>query len=271
MDGMMKHKLRELGFSEKEADVYLALVEIGSAVASDIARKARIKRSTTYVILDALLERGLVSVTERQGVKLYNSTPPEQLIQHLQDTAKRYANMADTAKKLLPELKASRKEQAPTPKIQLFEGVRGIKTVYEDTLSSLEDIRVHAGFQHIVADASGEQYDAGKKGTKAKQDIKVRTVFLNASDDRKRAMPNAAGLKKIMLTSREQGSISSEINIYDDRVVFISPGENFAMVAESRELAEALKKAFAPGGRDAQAKEKSAPRPHTLPGGLAPA
>ena len=255
----MKQKIRELGFSEKEADVYLTIVEIGSAVASDIAKKARIKRSTTYVILDALLERGLVSVTERQRVKLYNSTPPEQLIQHLQDTAKRYTSMADTAKKLLPALKASRKELAPAPKVQLFQGAKGIKTVYEDTLSSLEGIRVHASFMHDASEANDDD-DAHKRPT-----IRMRLVTPTAVTGGKKAVAEGKEiLRKAVFASREDTDASSEINVYDDRVVFISSAENFAVVIESKELASAFKKTFS-------APEKESAQRRPVPGGLSPA
>lgn len=50
----MKEQLEKLGFSPKEADVYLALLELGTAVVSDVAKKANINRSTTYILLDAL-------------------------------------------------------------------------------------------------------------------------------------------------------------------------------------------------------------------------
>ncbi|MEK7541394.1 MAG: helix-turn-helix domain-containing protein [Patescibacteria group bacterium] len=264
MDSTMKQKLRELGFSEKEADVYLALAEIGSAVASDIAKKARIKRSTAYVILDALLERGLVNVTERRGVKLYNSTPPEQLIQHLRSMAKRYVGLADTAKKLLPELRASRKEQAPAPKVQLFEGAKGIRTVYEDTLASLEDIRVHAAFVH---DASEAKYDAHKKPA-----VKMRLVAPDMVSGGKKAAASHRGvLRTAMAASRENADASSEINVYDGRVVCISRAEDFAVVIESRELADAFKKAFAVSAKEAKeatGNERTVARSHTVPGDL---
>ena len=127
---MLQEKLKELGFADKEVSVYLALLEIGSAVASDIAEKSGIKRSTVYVILDSLTSRGLVSVVEKRGVQLYHPAPPEQIVQYLQGMATRYAGLADTAKELLLELEASRTAQStPAPKVQLFEGSEGIKTV----------------------------------------------------------------------------------------------------------------------------------------------
>lgn len=239
---IMKEQLRELGFSEKEANVYLAIVEIGSAVASDIARHARIKRSTAYVILETLQNRGLISLTERQGVRIYNAAPPEQLIQYLQDTAKKYAAMADSAKKLVPVLKSSRKEAAPLPTVQLYEGKRGVKTVYEDTLASLEDIRVHAAFGY-VRDAAAP----GPKGS----DVKMQVVFAGGAKGKGAGVVTKGDLRKHLLASREGHGVSSEISVYDDRVAFVSAAEDFAVVIESKELADAMRKTFAASGQHA--------------------
>jgi sugar-specific transcriptional regulator TrmB len=54
----MKEKLEKLGFSSKEADVYISLLELGSAIVSDVAKKAGINRSTAYVLLESLAKKG---------------------------------------------------------------------------------------------------------------------------------------------------------------------------------------------------------------------
>lgn len=235
---MIKQKLQELGFSEKEVNVYLALLELGSGVASDIAQKAKIKRSTTYVILDLLAGRGMTSVVERRGVQVYSPAPPEQLVEYLKGMSLRYTGLADTAKKLLPELKASRKTPIPsTPKVQMFQGLEGIKTAYKDTLATLEEIRIHAGFTNMVA----QENTSGIERKHATSDIKIQTVILDTSGDHKQVAPDKEKLRKILLTSRSENGFSSEINIYDDRVVFISVTENFALIAESKEFAAMLR------------------------------
>lgn len=240
INNMLKEKLQEFGFSDKEAKVYLALVEMGSAVASDIAKKAGINRSTTYVVLDSLSGRGLISAIERRGIRTYQAASPEQLVQYLQGMAVRYTGLADRAKELLPELPSPASRAVPAPRVRFFEGEKGIKTVYEDTLSTLEQMRVHAAFAH------------GKPGTEPmhpqprKVGVKMQIVFPAKSPGRGRKTDfDQDALREIVLASRQKGGVSSEINIYDDRVVFISTAEDFALVVESRELADALRKAFA--------------------------
>ena len=200
---MIKEKLIALGLTEKEARVYLALSELGSAVVSDIAKKAEIHRSTTYVILEALAKRGLVVAVKQRGATLYRGTPPDQLVRHFEGTAKQYAGLVDAAKKLLPDLKTLQRAQKENgnkrsrPKVQLFEGAEGIRTVYEDTLSSLEHIRVHA--------PKGET-------------------------------------RKLFPVSAEQFGSTPAISVYGDKIILVSPEEKFAAVVESHELAVKLKK-----------------------------
>ena len=57
----LKNGLKELGFSEKESEVYLAMLELGPAAVQDIAKKAGVNRSTTYVMIESLKRRGLIS------------------------------------------------------------------------------------------------------------------------------------------------------------------------------------------------------------------
>jgi len=57
--------LQEQGMSEKEALIYLVTLELGSAPASTIARKANIKRVTTYAILRDLERQQIAHALEK--------------------------------------------------------------------------------------------------------------------------------------------------------------------------------------------------------------
>ena len=54
-------ELGHLGLSEKEAAVYLASLELGPAPVQDISHKAKVNRATTYVMIESLMGRGLIS------------------------------------------------------------------------------------------------------------------------------------------------------------------------------------------------------------------
>jgi hypothetical protein len=64
--------LISLGLSSKESSLYLALLELGTADVADIARKAGVKRSTAYLLLDGIHE-ALLRYRKERG----DSTKPK--------------------------------------------------------------------------------------------------------------------------------------------------------------------------------------------------
>ncbi|MBI2590251.1 TrmB family transcriptional regulator, partial [Candidatus Berkelbacteria bacterium] len=50
-------ELEELGFSENEARIYAANLELGPSTVADIARKAGVNRTTGYNILEVLVAK----------------------------------------------------------------------------------------------------------------------------------------------------------------------------------------------------------------------
>ncbi|MBI3251348.1 MAG: TrmB family transcriptional regulator, partial [Candidatus Andersenbacteria bacterium] len=53
--------LKHLGLKDKEAAVYLAALQLGPSPVQNIARRANVVRATTYVILEDLQKKGLVT------------------------------------------------------------------------------------------------------------------------------------------------------------------------------------------------------------------
>ena len=68
---MLIENLEKFGLSKKEASVYLALLGLGPSLVSDISDKAKMNRSTTYVILESLADLDLVTVFEKNKIKIY--------------------------------------------------------------------------------------------------------------------------------------------------------------------------------------------------------
>lgn len=204
----LKDKLKEFGFSDKETNVYLALIELGSSVVSAIAKKAGVNRSTAYVVLEALMKRGLVSMTERRGARLFNAASSKKLVEHLETTAKQYANLARIAKKMAPKMKLlekADKSRQLQPKVQLFEGKEGIRTVYGEMLSSLEGIRGHE-----FKKGEFKTYPATGKGFSEVPQIAVhgKKIILISPEEKFAAVVEsqelADKLKKILDSARQE-------------------------------------------------------------------
>ncbi len=129
-------KLEKTGFSDKEALVYLALLELGGAYPSKIAEYSGLNRSTVYKILLNLSIRGLVNEIEKKNKLFYQVEKPDRFIKYAENKVKQAEESLDTAKSIIPEINELHGLLGDKPKITYYEGVEGITTIYEDHLAT---------------------------------------------------------------------------------------------------------------------------------------
>ena len=121
--------LQEYGLSDNEIKIYLANLTVGNAKANEIAKKANLLRTTTYEVLKSLTSRGLASFVIKSGVKYFEATHPNKLINILEERKNRI-------KLILPELEIIRKSIREKPQVHLYEGKAGLKTILDDIINS---------------------------------------------------------------------------------------------------------------------------------------
>ena len=80
---MLYQQLVECGLTENEAKVFLAAMELGPSLASTLARKTGINRSTVYAVIQTLKHKGLLSSFEKQGITYFSPADPEVLLQNI--------------------------------------------------------------------------------------------------------------------------------------------------------------------------------------------
>src|SRR3990167_8478695 len=89
--------LQKIGLSEKESQIYTALLETGPATVSDIFRRTGIHRPLIYKALPALFEKELVSVFPKGRQKRFVAESPEKLKNLL-------AKLSSDFESMIPEL-----------------------------------------------------------------------------------------------------------------------------------------------------------------------
>ena len=67
----LAQELLAIGLSDKEADVYLAALQLGYSSVQEISQKANINRTTAYTHIKNLISRGLLNATEKNGKIFY--------------------------------------------------------------------------------------------------------------------------------------------------------------------------------------------------------
>lgn len=98
--------LKEFGFSHNTIKVYDALLHLGEATASVLAKEAQVPTSKVYIILDQLVERELCYM-EQGSKRVFKLIDPTVGFKKLQEEEKHRINMLEDISKQCGELFAS--------------------------------------------------------------------------------------------------------------------------------------------------------------------
>jgi len=125
--------LEEIGLSKKTAKVYLTLLELNSCLASSIAEKTKINRSTVYDALKELIEKGFANYVIKENRKYFSAVQPEKILELLKEKELKLKNK-------IPELKKLAKPSEEEIIVEIYKGKEGLKTILEDILKTSKDI-----------------------------------------------------------------------------------------------------------------------------------
>src|SRR3989338_1279088 len=103
--------LAELGLSEGEIKVYLALLKLSSVPVSKIKEETQMHRTTIYDFLEKLLNKGLINYVIRNNVKYYTAANPTKLFEFLKEKQ-------DHLQTILPELQKLHQFQQEETKVE---------------------------------------------------------------------------------------------------------------------------------------------------------
>lgn len=228
--------LTNIGLTKKEASVYLANLELGTALASEIAQKSNLNRVTTYDILQKLIQEGLVSSQVTNKVKTFTAIEPDLL---RLEVRKHYMDLKDA----LPEFRRIQGKSSH-PHIHYYEGLEAVKKIYSDTLSSRTEILNYADSKSIRKFWS--KYDDEYVKARVKEKIYLRGIAPLDEYGEAVAEQNESMYREIRLVKAGHYAFSNEINIYDDKVGIISFSKNtvMGMLIESEEVANTQRAIF---------------------------
>jgi sugar-specific transcriptional regulator TrmB len=237
-----KKHLINLGFGDKEAQVYLSLLELGPSTTTDIARHAKINRTTAYPILESLAKDGLINFVGETRIQKFVAENPQKVISFLENKVRQDEENLKKAQSLLPELLSvySFKQK---PKVKYYEGIDQVREAFEDTLNAKGEILAYAVGTDMF-DALGEGYFESYFKRRTEKGIRVRVIAPDDSDSRAVIKNNESELRESMLVPSDKFYFSIETNIYNNTIMMASWLEKFAVIIESAEIANFHKKMF---------------------------
>jgi sugar-specific transcriptional regulator TrmB len=223
----------QLGLTQAESKVYLALLELGSSQAGNITSKTGIHRRTVYDSIERLIEKGLVSFISQNNIKFFEAVDPKQLLEILKEKQ-------DNLKQILPELDLLHNSSKEKQETTFFRGKLGLKSVFNHQIEVGKEILVFGASVDApnILKAYFPYYDRER----VKKKISVKIVFDESvkNNDYIKSIPNA----DIKFIPKEYSSPAA-INVYGDNVAIILWSEEpIAILIKNKDIAKGYKNYF---------------------------
>ncbi|MEN9567687.1 MAG: hypothetical protein RLZZ69_2883, partial [Cyanobacteriota bacterium] len=134
------------GLSGHEAQVYLAMLQLGPSPILKIARESGVNRTTIYSIIEALRAKGLVGIEEKGLKRVFVAENPTRLERSIEE-------QKQALRSFFPELEALYNLRGNDSIIRYYSGVEAMKSVYDEVLNELK----HGDDYFVYGDP--ERYD----------------------------------------------------------------------------------------------------------------
>jgi sugar-specific transcriptional regulator TrmB len=227
--------LKNFNIEKKEAEVYIAALETGTAPASAIADKAGVFRTYFYEIADKLISEGLLKQIKKGGKHYFTATSPQNLIR-LQE------QKLDELKRAIPQLEAIHNTAKEKPKVYYFEGRKGLDEINNDTLRHKGELVGFTTPRFLTADQKKLASDYIKKRVDTGKKVRVIGEICNEIIENKKL--DKKELRETRMLPINIFHSEVELGIYANKVYVANYKSEFGMIIEDKNTADVMKQIF---------------------------
>lgn len=210
-------EVMRLGFSEREAAVYVALLRMGEAGGNELSSELGIPRASIYDTLESLGRMGLVTAFLEKEQKRFSAEPPERLLTMLHLQRRECAMREEYAERVLPRLAAVHRAHDTKPRIRYIEGLNGLRNMQREYELYEGDIIQLVGYDAYAALEDRKMSDEHRSLLQHRP-RHVRTMLVTD-----RAIPASGGPSvEIRRVSPSVVEALGEVTVWGDRVIMFS-------------------------------------------------
>ena len=237
----LQESLKNLGLNEKEAKVYLALLQLGSTTAYSVALRSGLKKPTTYVILGQLVEKGFAKQIPGAKKQLFSPESPEYIFAM---TEERFLH----SKEALPELLAMRKQKDQKVSTFYYEGIKGYKEMYYKLINEVGQKEV-LGFYAHVEDSPQELIDFWAEINDYQEKIKVNRRVITTHHNMYLENPTLKAMLdsqmvKLKGLGKDKYNSNISLEVYGDYTVIASHRFLQAVVMDNPDVSNVISQIF---------------------------
>lgn len=179
--------LGDMGLTESEIKVFLALLRLGPSKAGEIIDDSHLQNPVVHRAFHSLIEKGLVTYSIEGKIKYYQSIDPKRLLDILEEKEQHL-------EKLIPELSKLQEIKKEKTRANVHQSIRGVRELLNFMLAQCDGEFLTYGAPGKSLDLIGDFFWKNFHTKRIKMKIKARMIFHNS------LKPRAIELNKLDLT-----------------------------------------------------------------------
>ena len=208
--------LLDFGLAEQEAQTYLTLFRLGGATASVLAKEAGLKRTTIYPILKSLSQKGCILVYFKKNQHHYYAQNPNKLSELLEKKVEFFNSV-------IPMFESMEKKQAKAVGLRFIETKEELENFYNDVLYEYKNKKYRVIGNTNEWEATDPEFFANYRKERSRLNTKVKLLL---STDSIVSNPTEKSLLRQFKYLPEKYKFKSTMNIFDDKVLIVSPSQS---------------------------------------------
>ncbi len=230
--------LEEIGLTNAQIKIYLALLELGETTTGPIIKKSELQNSVVYNALNQLIEQGLTTFIIKGKTKYFSATNPKNLLRFIEDKKERIQQLIP---KLVQKKKTSKQEA------RVYQGWKGVYNAFNEVLETLPKGSEYIGFAAGLREQYSKESKHFFKEFQKKRDRMRYNIKLIANEETKQQVEQFHYYKKFGKPEYRfvKGIAPVGIIIFKDNILNIAFEETpIAIITTSKQIAESYRKFF---------------------------
>jgi predicted DNA-binding transcriptional regulator len=224
--------LNSLGLQKSETKTYLAALQLGPSTVIAISKLVSLSRQATYLAIESLTQRGLMTSVQRGKKRYYAAEPPAKLLAYAKRHELQMRERISDLERSIPELELQAGGEKPVVKV--FEGKEGIKAILEDVQEAKSkewhEFTDNKAMNQVLSD---EDLESLRKHI-ARTNMKGHFIYTKGAE-------NTANHNHNILPA-ELGNFKANIGVYGNKLALVTfEGKMYSVLVESKALTQAMR------------------------------
>jgi sugar-specific transcriptional regulator TrmB len=213
--------IEQLGYKRKEAEFYLASLQLGEAKISDLAEKLKIPRTSALMIAEKLQKDGLLSYYVKRLNKYWVAENPDKLLSKLK-------TLETTLLSVLPSLKAMElKTAVGKPTVKVYVGAQEIQHIFTDIVMTKNNFRAIVAWNDLSR-IVGFRYLADFIDTHVSHFLKFRLLTPKSDVTALLRKSDLKEMRETCFLSKHTTALNTATFMYGNKIAIISLNETLS-------------------------------------------